>query len=217
NLKIGQITFDKDKVGTVKLRREKVQHDYFTFISPESTKTLKEYWKGRERNIDRKLVKSDYAFVTKDENQINTQVFMNFFQDLARRAGYEKGTKKRYCDIRSHAFRKFFSSTMQQDGMKKDDVDALLGHVPDGTDQAYFSNDIDILKEKYIKHLPAITLAETIEINTVDAEQFEAQAAELAELRAAQKKSEEREREIDAQLTAIQELLKLGAMHNIKT
>lgn len=205
NLKVGQISFDKDDIGTIRLRREKVQYDYFTFLSPEAVKLLKEYWKERERRLDKKLSKTDYCFTTRYENGMNIQVFMNTFQDIARRAGYEKGTKKRYCDIRSHAFRKFFSNSMQQAGMPRDDVDSLLGHVPDGTDQAYFGNDIDILKEKYIKHLPAITLAETIEINTVDAEQFEAQAAELAELRAAQKKSEEREKERDAQMAEMQE------------
>lgn len=184
NLKVGQISFDKDDIGTIRLRREKVQYDYFTFISPEAVKLLKEYWNERERRLDKKLSKKDYCFTTRYENGMNIQVFMNTFQDIARRAGYEKGTKKRYCDIRSHAFRKFFSNSMQQAGMIKDDVDSLLGHVPDGTDQAYFGSDIDILKEKYIKHLPAITLAETIEIITPDAEQFEKQAAELAEIKA---------------------------------
>lgn len=173
NLKVGQISFDKDDIGTIRLRREKVQYDYFTFISPEAVKLLKEYWNERERRLDKKLKKTDYCFTTRYENGMNIQVFMNTFQDIARRAGYEKGTKKRYCDIRSHAFRKFFSNTMQNAGMIKDDVDALLGHVPDGTDQAYFGNDIDILKEKYIKHLPAITFKEEIVIRSLSTEDAE--------------------------------------------
>ena len=173
NLKVGQISFDKDSIGTIKLRREKVQFDYFTFISPEAVKLLKEYWKERERRLDKKLSKTDYCFTTRYENNMNIQVFMNTFQDIARRAGYEKGTKKRYCDIRSHAFRKFFSNSMQQAGMIKDDVDSLLGHVPDGTDQAYFSTDIEKLKKKYIKHLSSITLKEEIVIRSLSTEDAE--------------------------------------------
>lgn len=49
NLKIGQISFDDNDIGTVRLRREKAEHDFYTFLSPEATATLKEYWKERER------------------------------------------------------------------------------------------------------------------------------------------------------------------------
>ena len=133
----------------------------------------------------------------KENTQMSERAFLRMFSDINVRAGYEKGSHKRQSDIRSHAMRKFFSNTMQKAVMEKDKVDWLIGHSPDDTDSAYFNyEDVEKLKGEYIKYLPAITLAETIEINTVDAEAFEQQAAEIAEMK--------------AQMAAIQELLKIN-------
>ncbi len=50
NLKIKNITFDENNIGTVKVRRQKSQTDYVTFISPEASIALKNYWDERSRN-----------------------------------------------------------------------------------------------------------------------------------------------------------------------
>ena len=50
---------------------------------------------------------------------------------------------------------------------KRQDIDWLLGHVPDNTDSAYFSNaEVERLKQEYIKHLDVITFTEELIIST---------------------------------------------------
>ncbi|MCD4841191.1 MAG: site-specific integrase [Methanosarcinales archaeon] len=173
NLKVGMVSFDENNIGTIKLRRGKVEHDYYTFISPEAIEILKEYWSERERTG--KLKKDDWAFTTLDFNkQLSERAFHKMFQKINDKAGYEPGSKQNLSEIRGHALRKFFSSTMQRDGMVKDDVDWLLGHIPNHMDIAYFGDaEIERLKKEYIKHLPAIIFKEEIIIRSLSTEDAE--------------------------------------------
>lgn len=200
NLKCNQIEFDKNDIGTIRLRREKAEHDYYTFISPEAIKALREYWEVRERSQGR----SEFVFSSNDKNiQMSNDAFKKLFNRLNVRMGYEPGTMKNFSEIRSHAMRKFFSTSLQNAGMSKEDIDWLLGHVPDSTDVAYFSNsEVERLKSEYIKNLSVITFKDEIIIKSVDNEQFENQAKELEELK--------------AQINAIQELLKLSSKHQVE-
>ena len=173
NLKVGMISFDQNNIGTIRLRREKVEHDYFTFISPETSEILKEYWSERERIS--KLNKEEWAFTTLDyDKQLSERAFHKMFQKINDKAGYEHGSKQNLSEIRGHALRKFFSTTMQRNGMVKDDVDWLLGHIPNHMDIAYFGDaEIERLKKEYIKHLPAITFKEEIVIRSLSTEDAE--------------------------------------------
>ena len=173
NLKVGMISFDQNNIGTIRLRREKVEHDYFTFISPETSEILKEYWSERERIS--KLNKEEWAFTTLDyDKQLSERAFHKMFQKINDKAGYEHGSKQSLSEIRGHALRKFFSTTMQRSGMVRDDVDWLLGHIPNQMDIAYFGDaEIERLKKEYIKHLPAITFKEEIVIRSLSTEDAE--------------------------------------------
>jgi len=58
--------------------------------------------------------------------------------------------------------------------MVKDDVDWLLGHIPNHMDIAYFGDaEIERLKKEYIEHLPAITFKEEIVIRSLSTEDAE--------------------------------------------
>jgi len=93
NLKVGMISFDENNIGTIRLRRKKVEHDYFTFTSPETSEILKEYWSERERTS--KLNKEDWAFTTLDYNkQLSERAFHKMFQKINDKAGYEHGSKQ---------------------------------------------------------------------------------------------------------------------------
>lgn len=234
-LKIGQISFDDNDVGTVKLRREKVMHDYYTFISPEATAVLRDYWREREQVIKQckeqrengtnkcfiktfpkkgqsvngnwdyfedcegcfkvrtkdngRLSDNDYVFTGMFKDKIvqnipmSERVFLRMFNQIGVRAGYEAGTKTKMSETRSHALRKFFSSSLQRAGMPKNDIDWLLGHAPDDTDLAYFDNsEIERIKNEYIRNLAALAITKDIIIETADKKIMEQQAAEIAKL-----------------------------------
>ncbi len=51
NLKIKDITVDENRIGVLKIRREKSQTDYTTFISPEAVDVLYDYFDERDRKV----------------------------------------------------------------------------------------------------------------------------------------------------------------------
>ncbi len=185
NLKIKDIIFDPSGIGIVSIRREKAQVDYTTFISPEATQALKNYFDERNRDPDLKIESdNDFIFVTYEHGkgtgrgeQISKPTFGKGFRDLGRELGYQNG-EGLFVKSRSHAFRKFFATTLQTAGMPKYYIDYMLGHTPSGNDLAYFKVDTEKLKELYIKYLPYLTFERTIQIRSLDTED----AKRLAEL-----------------------------------
>jgi integrase len=177
NLKIKDITFDGNNIGTVRIRREKAQVDYVTFISPEAAQALRNYFDERNR-IPEIAVKDNngYVFVTYERNgrgrkgtQLGKRTFLKNFHELGEQLGYGNG-EGFLIKSRSHALRKFFASTLENAGMPKNKVDFMLGHTPTGNDLAYFQHDIDKMKELYIKYLPYITFEKVIEVRSLDTE-----------------------------------------------
>lgn len=63
--------------------------------------------------------------------------------------------------------RKFHASALLNDGMSKDDVNSMQGKSKTKTDESYFFDDPDKLKQKYIQHLSAVTI--NSEVNSLDA------------------------------------------------
>lgn len=209
NLKIGQIEFDDNQIGTVTLRREKAEHDYFTFIGPESTAILKEYWEQRERKGKRQLTDDDFVFTKskkeRENDKMSERAFLFLFSDMNLRAGYQKGQNKKQAEIRSHALRKFFSSALESNGMSQKRVNWLLGHTPDVTDSAYFFKSVDELKRDYIDHLPFLTFQDEIVIRSLDTED----AIRLNELEKENKEMKEKMENIDTMMDQkIAEILK---------
>ena len=62
--------------------------------------------------------------------------------------------------------RKFHASALLNDGMSMDDVNSLQGKSKNKTDEAYFFDDPDKLKMKYLSHVNAVTI--TSEVNNID-------------------------------------------------
>jgi integrase len=177
NLRIRDIEFDDNDIGTVRVRREKAQVDYVTFISPEATKALREYFDERNRHPETKIKgDDDFVFVTYPSGgkhggmmggrQISPTTFSITFQNLGKELGYDNDNG--FVKTRSHALRKFFASTLETAGMPKNKIDFMLGHSPSGNDLAYFNMDIDNLRELYKAYLPHITFEKEIVVHTAD-------------------------------------------------
>lgn len=178
NLKIKDIKFDDDSgIGIINVRREKAQIDYTTFISPEAVIALKNYWAERNRDINTAIKDSGgYVFVTYKNNKngvtgdkIGDRVFLQNFRELGEQLGFSNG-EGFLIKSRSHAFRKYFASTLENAGMPKNKIDFMLGHTPSGNDLAYFKTNINTLKELYITFLPYLTFEKTIEVRSLNRE-----------------------------------------------
>lgn len=241
NLKVKDITLDDEGISALSIRREKVQVDYVTFISPEATQALKVYWEERDRlaagkesitveelkkskfaNADetftnRKLFASklkvkpeSYAFVTYETgDKLSKSHFAGIFHSMAEKLGYADG--EGYIKTRSHGLRKFFASTLEDNGFPKAKIDFMLGHTPSGNDFAYFHRNISLLKELYKLHLPYLTFEKTIEVrslNTQDSKRLEELDKENKELKTRLIKIES-EKEKDTKLiTEFMDLMK---------
>jgi integrase len=193
NLKFSDITFGEDGISTISIRRNKADNNLVTFISPEATQALKEYIDERNRTPELAIKgKNDYVFVTyggshsgKKGIHMSEGAFCKIFKDLGIELGYSNGGG--FIKTRSHALRKFFTSTLESAGFPKPKVDFMVGHTLNGVDISYYNRDPAELKELYIKYLHHLTFFEkTIEVrslDTKDAERLSALEQENAKLR----------------------------------
>ena len=176
DLKIGDLEIDTEGIGTIRIRREKSQTDYTTFISPEATIALNTYWDERNRDPGTRIKgKSDFVFVSYGNRsmgeQLNLRTLSHLFNILGHQLGYGNGHG--FIKSRSHALRKYFASNLEDNGFPKPKIDFMLGHTISDIDKAYFNRDPGKLKELYKIHLPHLTFERIIEVRSLDTKDSE--------------------------------------------
>jgi len=150
---------DIEGITTFELVRQKTDYEFITFCTPEATRAIQDYLKTRD---DDDL----HLFVTVGLNhhstgrhkKISESGWSFIFRHLSARLGFKK-TKGQYIPIRSHNYRKFFQSTLQNGGCPIWLVDYWMAHKGDNVVRnAYHLGDVEKLKEQYLKfmHLLAI-------------------------------------------------------------
>lgn len=191
NLKIADVAdVDNQNITTVHLHRIKSGTNYTTFLSPEATLAIVEYRKERKDRADKMGVNdtNPYLFVTSYNNQfaqLKDDTFNNVFLRLSEKMGREFETDGgTYNALRSHNFRKFFKTQMQNDGLPVWQVEFQMGHTLNSLDKAYFLAEQSKMKENYISHLSAVSVETEIrEVSIEESETFQKMQAEIAELR----------------------------------
>ena len=134
-----------DIIPTWKLKRQKTNKYYYTFNSPESTKQMIRHLKTKENlKNDDKIFDINIQTFTKRFIKINNQLKLG-----------KKGTYNRF---RSHMLRKYHASSLKNSGMTIEDINSLQGKTRNSTDESYFFDNPDKLKETYIEHLPSVTI-----------------------------------------------------------
>ncbi len=175
NLRVRDITIDSDGIGTVIMRRQKNDIDFITFISSEAVHALKLYWEERERKRNGEFkIKgdSDYVFVSAyNGKKINVTAFTYIFQGLAKQLGFQNNNGKGFQILcKSHALRKFFSSTLEDAGFPRKKIDFMMAHSLTDNELAYYENEIKKLKDLYINFLPHLTFEKKIRIVSLSTE-----------------------------------------------
>lgn len=157
------------EIPTWSIRRFKTGMPYVTFSSPESVKAINDYIdhryeKGRTfKDID------DYLFENNGVQMRKKSMVANFarINDLC---GF--GFFKRQRFFRSHALRKFFASTLKNNGIDNLTSEWLIGHKINIITDAYIKPDIYRMKKDYLDVLPHLSLEE-VETKTVHSPEYQ--------------------------------------------
>jgi integrase len=167
------------EITTIKLRREKEQVDFITFLTPEASRAVREYlaYRGRESKTSRKsalakqAIKDDngYLFIKKhvpdsylknhneDERQIEHDTFLLIYRTISDKM--MKNSEKGHLNlIRSHNMRRYFYSKLRDAGCEHASIEYWMGHTIDKTTQGYFRPDPVYQKEIYKKYMSVLTI-----------------------------------------------------------
>ncbi len=149
-----------DIVPTFEILRIKTNKYYTTFCSPEACNAINIYLQGRQDtlHLDSKLFRVDPNYLV--------ELFTTLNDDL------ELGQAGTYRRLRTHQLRKFHASALMNDGLSRDIVNDLQGRTKPITDESYFFNNKESLKEEYINHLPAVTIMQDVEKITVKSPKY---------------------------------------------
>ncbi|AKB61762.1 tyrosine-type recombinase/integrase [Methanosarcina mazei] len=187
------------EITSLHLIREKVQYEFHTFLSPETSRAILEYLKFRERkpkknNGDRKIaalkrkINYDsngkaigYLFINRaidpeyletgneEIRKLKPYTIQIIYTELCEKANKVSGKGKRNL-IRSHNMRKFFNSTLLANGADIFTTDYMMGHKLSNTQDAYFRADPEKLKEKYKQFIPYLTIQK--ELNVAESPEY---------------------------------------------
>jgi len=132
-----KVTSDLD----YKLRGRDIPY-YYTFLNGEAAQTLKRYCEIRHKRSK----KDTPLFPTSRGAAISQHWVWVIVKNCVRKAGFDKNA------ITTHTIRKAFRKIVCQTNIDDDDKEQLMGHVIQGSRQAYFDKkDIDLIKKAYQK------------------------------------------------------------------
>lgn len=178
----------KDIVPTFYLKRIKTNKYYYTFCSPEAVKSIVNYLLNDRVKYDEKgnllldpsekLFEFGKCYLAAALTKLNDDLHLG-----------QAGTYKR---LRTHMFRKFHASTLKKAGMSESDIDAIQGRGKSSTRAAYFYEDPEILRQKYIDCLPSLAINDNVNILDFKAPEYRRLEEEVKEKNSLVNNMEER-------------------------
>ncbi len=169
------------KITTMKLRREKTDYDFITFLTPEASKAVLNYLdfrnreaktgRRRKQQLEKQRITSDdgYLFIgrtisdaylqTKDEKlrKMATSTILAMYRRLAEDT-HKNADVGTWNVMRSHNLRKFFNSTLINAGAQLFFIDYCMGHKIDALHEAYFRADPMKMRDIYQEYVPYLTI-----------------------------------------------------------
>ena len=145
---------------------KKTDIEYITYTSDESTRLLTKYLQQRllnnEIHPDDKLFDITISSLTKRFGRINDNLHL----------GYING--RRF--FHAHALRKYFITSLFNDGVEFLTVDFLAGHTLPPLQASYYKANPDSLKKVYCEHMGVLVFLQenkTVKVDDVDFEELE--------------------------------------------
>lgn len=179
NLRVRDIVFDDEGIGTIYIRRKKTSVDFVTFTTPETKAALDNYYKLRNRD-PKFAIKDGESFVFinyQDGGQLNENTYVKLFELMAERLGFENMNNNRkglYNRMHSHAFRSFTARRFEDAGCPRTIIKIFMGHSKNSVDKAYYDydpnnpTDVAELKEKYKLYINFFSFNSTYELHSLD-------------------------------------------------
>ena len=186
-------------ICTFYIRRQKTLGDYHTFCSPEASAAIQEYLNTRTDDLPYLFV--GYIKESRETVQMTSTSVAGVFRRLAEKTGNE-GKFGFFNKIRSHNFRKFFKTTMTEEGCPKWAVEYQMGHKEE-LDARYSSPSGEKMRNTYYVPYMNSLMIDTAEVIITPQEDITA----LKELQAEMKLMREKEKQKD---NAINELMKIS-------
>lgn len=136
---------DRDDIVPIfYLYRHKTKKWFYTCCTPEATTALIHYIvKLLNNRANIKL--TDRIF------DINKDYFNEYFKEINTALGL--GKVRNYNRFTSHMLRRYHASTLKGDGLDKDSINALQGKKQNPTDEAYFKDNPEKLRDLYMEHM----------------------------------------------------------------
>jgi integrase len=182
-------------ITTLSVRRIKTEYDFTTFLSPEAGRAVLSWIELRNQKHEKFKIRSDddFLFIKRDvpdsylktyddrERLLDKYGLMAIFRRLSAVTGREteKGT---WSLVRAHNLRKYFNSTILNNGGDIFFVDYLMGHKIDQMHEAYYRADPVKLREKYMRYLPFLSIEDT-EVKMIESPEYQELKAELEALK----------------------------------
>ena len=156
-----------DVIPTFALTRTKTNKFHYTFCSPEAVTSILNYLNSRNDKLtpESPLFKVSYHWLTIKFEYLNEQLNL----------GITNGND--YAVLRCHTLRKYHATTLRNDGLSIDIINALQGKAKNKVDAAYYVDTPEMLKEMYSEHVNSLYILDTNKYkseNTILREQNEA-------------------------------------------
>lgn len=162
----------EDIVPTFNMVRQKTNKRYYTFCSPEAVNAIFSYLESENRYLKREfpLFKIGESYLILQFNQINDSL------NLGKVGNFNR--------FRSHMLRKFHASQLYNgiDGLSMDEIDSLQGRKKTNVHTAYFFDDPEKLRQKYINSMDKLLInADVVTIDSPEVLQLKKNALKLEE------------------------------------
>ena len=167
-------------IPTFRDDRQKTSKKFTTFCSPEAAEHIIQYLIGRDAKIKMKYEEADEE--EQEDLPSELDICDKLFDISESHLSYsfsvinsklELGTAGKNTRFRCHMLRKYHATTLlnlSEIDWTMQEIDTLQGRSQDKTHRAYFHNNTDSLKEKYIASVDELMLFKSI--HGVDEEAF---------------------------------------------
>ena len=189
---------------------------YTTFITPEAYEALLEYRRMREAEGEEITPESPLIRVVKWSKSeakgvplpASSKTLRNELHKLWEKAGLRSKTSGKFHEVKAvHGFRKFFATRLENAGVGRLIVEALLGHRISVISN-YFKPTEKELLEAYSKAIQELTISEALESKAELQRRLEERDKRIAQLEKAYLSLQAKLSEMENELLKLRKLLK---------
>jgi len=154
------------------------KEEYTTFLTPESSKALEEYFEERRKDgeifeKESPVFRTTYQFGSQKSYPLGHDALQDVTDRIVKNAGLlREKSGKRYNIQKNHGFRKRFNTILKQvPDLNSNVAEKLLGHK-NGLDGVYFVPTRDELFTEFKKAIPDLTIdqSEKLEVKLKEAQ-----------------------------------------------